>query len=50
MIWNGLVRKYFPNATDELCDLILWETTSFPMGNVAEVENQLEKLSKSKIK
>jgi hypothetical protein len=26
----GLVREYFPDATDKECDYILWEKTEFP--------------------
>jgi len=45
MTWIGLVKKYFPNASDEEADFILWEKTSFPMGGLKEVEEQLKALS-----
>ena len=28
--YGDLVREYFPNATDEECEFILWERTGFP--------------------
>lgn len=30
MTWNDLVRVYFPNATNEECEYILWNRTAFP--------------------
>lgn len=42
MTWIDLVRKYFPNATDEEADFILWEKTCFPFGNVSQVEKQIK--------
>lgn len=29
-----IVRNAIPNASDELCDFILWERTPFPVGHV----------------
>jgi hypothetical protein len=31
MNFYDLVRKHFPNATDDECEYILWEKTPFPM-------------------
>lgn len=42
MTGNDLVRRYFPNANDKLCDFILWEKTAFPLIPVEEVEKQLQ--------
>lgn len=28
--WHDLVRQYWPNATDEFCQYVLWEHTGFP--------------------
>ena len=44
MTWVELVKKYFPNASEEEIDFILWEKTCFPMGSAEEVEKQLKKL------
>lgn len=41
MTWNDLVRKYYPYATDDDCDFILWETTSFPMTSAERVEQEI---------
>ena len=30
MTGHDLVRQYFPDATDEECDFILWEKTGWP--------------------
>lgn len=30
MNWLELVKQYFPDATDEEADYILWEHTGFP--------------------
>ena len=30
MTWGELVREYFPDATDDEVDFILWEKTGFP--------------------
>lgn len=42
-----LVRKYFPDATDEQCDYILWKKTGYPSFFVGDPEEyfgrQLEK-------
>jgi hypothetical protein len=42
MTWNDLVRRYIPDASDQLCDFILWEKTAFPLTNVEEVEEQIK--------
>ena len=42
MTWRDLVRKYFPNASDTICDFILWEKTAFPLVPAKEVEKQLQ--------
>ena len=46
MTWIELVKKYFPNISDEEADFILWEKTAFPMGGLEMVEEQLKELSK----
>lgn len=47
MTWWDLVRKYFPEATDEECEYILWEKTAYPMGNVNTVEQHIKELANS---
>lgn len=47
MTWYDLVRRYFPNASDELCEYILWEETCFPVGSVEDVERQIRELRAS---
>ena len=39
-----LVREYFPHASDEEVDYILWELTPFPMGSAMRVEWALQRL------
>lgn len=46
--WNDLVRKHIPEATDEECDLILWEMTEFPLVTPAEVEAQIIKVAQAR--
>ena len=45
MTWKDLVRKYFPNASDEECDFILWERTAFPLAGAKTVEEQIKELT-----
>lgn len=40
--WNELVRKYIPDATDELCEKVLWEFTEFPGGELKFIEKQIQ--------
>lgn len=47
MTWIELVKKYFPNVSDEEADFILWEKTAFPMGGLKVVEEQLKELSRN---
>lgn len=42
MTWDDLVKKYFPEASDDECDYILWEKTCYPMGEVEVIEKQIE--------
>ena len=44
MTWIDLVRKYFPNASEEECDFILWNRTAFPMASAEAVEKQIKEL------
>ena len=39
--WGDLVLKYFPNATEEEMDFILWEKTCYPFGTADQVEKQI---------
>ena len=41
--WLDLVREYFPDATDEEGDYILWEHTAFPFASVKHIEMQIAK-------
>ncbi len=43
MTWIDLVRKYFPDATDEYADFILWEFTAFPFAPAEHIEMQIAK-------
>jgi len=43
MIWLELVRKYFPDATDDEADYILWEFTAFPFAPAEHIEKQIAK-------
>lgn len=45
MSWADLVREYFPDADDEMCDYILWERTCYPIGSLEQVKHQLQALS-----
>lgn len=46
MTWRDLVRKYFPNASDEECDFILWNRTAFPFASVDIIEKQIKEYKK----
>lgn len=37
MTWNELVREYIPDADEALANYILWNETSFPLGEVDEI-------------
>lgn len=39
--WLDLVHEYFPDATDEYADFLLWERTAFPFASPAHVRMQL---------
>lgn len=41
MTWIELAKKYFPDASDELADAILWEFTAFPVADRETIEKQL---------
>lgn len=47
--WHDTVRYYFPNATDEECDYILWEETCFPLSG-EETLKQLWEVYKNRNK
>lgn len=36
-----LVREYFPDASEDEADFILWERTAFPMNSVDGLRTQL---------
>jgi hypothetical protein len=39
---HDLVRKYIPNATDTMCEFILWERIkSYPCGSLEQIEHEL---------
>ncbi|WP_433956968.1 hypothetical protein [Cytobacillus horneckiae] len=42
LTWNDLVRKYMPNASDSVCNFILWEKTAFPLASPEYIERQIE--------
>ena len=39
--YQDLVREYFPKATDEEVEFILWEKTAFPFASEATLREQL---------
>ena len=41
MNWVELVQKHWPNITDEEASAVLWNATSFPMGDAEEIEQQI---------
>jgi hypothetical protein len=45
MTWYDLVRKYFPNASDKVCEYILWEETCYPVGTPEDVETMIKELA-----
>lgn len=42
MTWKDLVRKYFPDADDNLCTWILWTKTDYPFASPESIEKQLQ--------
>lgn len=42
-----LVRRFFPNATDDECEFFLWETTAYPMGGLMTIARQLKQNKKA---
>jgi hypothetical protein len=40
--WADLVKKYYPEVSEEVAEMLLWETTCFPMGSPQQVENNLK--------
>lgn len=42
-----LVRRFFPESTDEECEFLLWETTAFPMASVLTIARQLKSNKKA---
>ena len=49
MTWKDLVRSYFPEASDDECDYILFNETAFPMGGLETVVKQLEELKERRL-
>lgn len=45
-----LVRKYVPDATNEIAEIILWEHTAFPMADLGIIETQLKEFAENKNK
>jgi len=37
-----LVRLYFPDASEDKCDFIIWEKTAYPFASWITLERQLE--------
>lgn len=46
MTWQDLIRKYIPDASDKLCEFILWEKTAFPVAGFETVERQIQEAAK----
>lgn len=45
--WATYIRFYFPRATDQECQDILWGNTSFPFGGRARVKRDIQKLPRA---
>jgi hypothetical protein len=43
---RDLVRDYFPDFTDEACDILLWEHTAFPFGDLPYLVRCLERFKR----
>lgn len=41
MTGRELIREYFPEASDDDCELILWEYTSYPFSSIDEIREEL---------
>lgn len=41
MTWKDLVREYLPDAADNYCSFVLWNETSFPLGDIDEIRLHL---------
>lgn len=48
MTYLELVRRYFPDATEQEADFLLWEKTCFPVCGSEEVEEQLCELARGR--
>jgi len=46
MTWRDSVRQYWPNASDEEADGILWNCTCFPFGAPEKIKEQLSNLAR----
>lgn len=36
-----IVRQWIPDASDDLCEYILWEKTCYPLGGLERIEHQI---------
>lgn len=45
--WNDLVRRTYPDYSDDDCDSVLWNETCFPMGTVLMVARQIKRRKKA---
>jgi hypothetical protein len=41
MTYIDLVKKHWPEVSDEVADMILWEMTAFPFASVEHTEKQI---------
>jgi len=46
---HDLVRRFFPDASDNECEFWLWQTTCFPFGGVLTVARQLKRNMNARI-
>ena len=44
MTLSGLVRAYWPSATDDDCEFVVWNLTPYPAGTVAQIESAIVKV------
>lgn len=46
-----IVREYFPNATDEFCEMLIWERTGYPcFWNIPECGKTPEECFRNQVK
>jgi hypothetical protein len=44
--WEDLARQYLPDFTDAQLGYVLWNETSFPFGDLAEIRRHLRQFAR----